>query len=35
MQKKDPAEFLQVWGRQCKIIIDPAIAAAADNPSVM
>ena len=34
-KKKDPAEFLQLWGRQCKIHIDPNIAAAADNPSIM
>ncbi len=33
--KKDPAEFLQLWGRQSKIHIDPAIAHAADNPSIM
>lgn len=34
-QKKDPAEFLQIWGRNVKIHIDANIAAAADNPSIM
>jgi len=33
--KKDPAEFLQIWGRQCKIHIDANVASAADNPSIM
>ncbi|CAF0935138.1 unnamed protein product [Brachionus calyciflorus] len=33
--KKDPAQFLQVWGRKAKIHIDPSVASAADNPSIM
>jgi len=33
--KKDPAEFLQVWGIQSKIHIDASLAQAADNPSIM
>lgn len=34
-QKKDPAQFLQVWGCKAKIHIDPNVASAADNPSIM
>jgi hypothetical protein len=34
-KKKDPAEFMQVWGRKSIIHMDPAIAQAADNPSIM
>ncbi|RMZ96342.1 CLK4-associating serine arginine rich, partial [Brachionus plicatilis] len=33
--KKDPAQFLQVWGCKAKIHIDPNVASAADNPSIM
>ncbi len=33
--KGDPAQFLQIHGRQAKIHIDPAIAAAADSPATM
>ncbi|XP_064484050.1 CLK4-associating serine/arginine rich protein-like isoform X2 [Ornithodoros turicata] len=33
--KQDPAQFLQVHGRQCKIHLDPAIAQAADSPATM
>ncbi|KAK9499038.1 hypothetical protein O3M35_003554 [Rhynocoris fuscipes] len=33
--KADPTQFLQVHGRQCKIHLDPAIAAAADSPANM
>jgi hypothetical protein len=35
LKKKDPAEFMQVWGRKSIIHVDPAIALAADNPSIM
>lgn len=31
LQKADPTQFLQVHGRQCKIHLDPVIAAAADS----
>ncbi|XP_056645996.1 CLK4-associating serine/arginine rich protein isoform X1 [Diorhabda sublineata] len=33
--KADPTQFLQIHGRQCKIHIDPNIAAAADNAVMM
>ncbi|XP_049825383.1 CLK4-associating serine/arginine rich protein [Aethina tumida] len=33
--KADPTQFLQVHGRQCKIHLDPAIAAAADSAVMM
>ena len=33
--KQDPAQFLQAYGRPCKIHIDAAIAAAADSPANM
>lgn len=33
--KADPTQFLQVHGRQCKIHLDPVIAAAADGPATM
>ena len=33
--KQDPAQFLQVHGRPCRIHIDVAIAAAADSPANM
>ncbi|KAJ3657944.1 hypothetical protein Zmor_009719 [Zophobas morio] len=33
--KADPTQFLQVHGRQCKIHLDPSIAAAADSASAM
>ena len=29
--KADPAQFMQVHGRACRIHIDPQITAAADN----
>ncbi|CAF1311337.1 unnamed protein product [Adineta steineri] len=29
--KRDPAEFLQIWGRPAKIHLDPAIATAAES----
>jgi hypothetical protein len=34
-QKADPTQFLQIHGRQCKIHLDPSIAAAADSASAM
>ena len=34
-QKLDPNQFLQVHGRQCKIHLDPAVAAAAEAPATM
>ncbi|KAK9721443.1 Alternative splicing regulator [Popillia japonica] len=33
--KADPTQFLQLHGRQCKIHLDPAVAAAADSPAAM
>ncbi|KAK9870033.1 hypothetical protein WA026_006128 [Henosepilachna vigintioctopunctata] len=33
--KADPTQFLQVHGRQCKVHLDPAIAAAADSATAM
>lgn len=33
--KADPTQFLQVHGRQSKIFLDPAIAAAADSATTM
>uniref|UniRef100_A0A1E1XRP2 Putative splicing factor arginine/serine-rich n=1 Tax=Amblyomma sculptum TaxID=1581419 RepID=A0A1E1XRP2_AMBSC len=33
--KQDPAQFLQLHGRRCKIHIDLAIAQAADSPATM
>uniref|UniRef100_T1I1J4 DRY_EERY domain-containing protein n=1 Tax=Rhodnius prolixus TaxID=13249 RepID=T1I1J4_RHOPR len=33
--KADPTQFLQVHGRQCKVHLDPAIAAAGDSPANM
>ena len=30
-QKRDQAEFLQIWGRPAKIHLDPTIAAAAES----
>ncbi|RZC40432.1 CLK4-associating serine/arginine rich protein, partial [Asbolus verrucosus] len=33
--KADPTQFLQIHGRQCKIHLDPSIAAAADSASAM
>ncbi|KAL1489798.1 hypothetical protein ABEB36_013730 [Hypothenemus hampei] len=33
--KADPTQFLQIHGRQCKIHLDPAIAAAADSAVMM
>ncbi|KAJ8919513.1 hypothetical protein NQ315_002134 [Exocentrus adspersus] len=33
--KADPTQFLQVHGRQCKIHLDPSIAAAADSAVMM
>uniref|UniRef100_A0A1E1X4U9 Putative splicing factor arginine/serine-rich n=1 Tax=Amblyomma aureolatum TaxID=187763 RepID=A0A1E1X4U9_9ACAR len=33
--KQDPAQFLQLHGRRCKIHIDLAIAQAADSPTTM
>lgn len=33
--KQDPAQFLQLHGRRCRIHIDPAIAQAADSPAAM
>lgn len=33
--KQDPAQFLQVHGRPCKIHLDPAVALAADSPATM
>ena len=32
LQKKDPAQFLQVHGRAYKIHLDPAVALAAESP---
>ncbi|XP_061300090.1 LOW QUALITY PROTEIN: CLK4-associating serine/arginine rich protein-like [Pezoporus flaviventris] len=32
LQKKDPAQFLQVHGRACKIHLDSAVALAAESP---
>ncbi|CAJ0955843.1 unnamed protein product [Ranitomeya imitator] len=32
LQKKDPAQFLQVHGRFCKIHLDSAVALAAESP---
>ncbi|CAF0958562.1 unnamed protein product [Adineta ricciae] len=29
--KRDPAEFLQIWGRPAKIHLDPAVATAAES----
>ncbi|XP_067138242.1 CLK4-associating serine/arginine rich protein isoform X2 [Centruroides vittatus] len=34
-EKIDPAQFLQVHGRPCKIHLDPAVALAADSPATM
>ena len=31
-QKKDPAQFLQVHGRACKVHLDSAVALAAESP---
>lgn len=33
--KADPTQFLQIHGRQCKIHLDPAVAAAADSAVMM
>ncbi|CAH1124175.1 unnamed protein product [Ceutorhynchus assimilis] len=33
--KADPTQFLQIHGRQCKIHLDPVIAAAADSAVMM
>ncbi|XP_022242303.1 CLK4-associating serine/arginine rich protein-like isoform X2 [Limulus polyphemus] len=33
--KLDPAQFLQVHGRPCKIHLDPTVAQAADSPATM
>ncbi|ENN78801.1 hypothetical protein YQE_04738, partial [Dendroctonus ponderosae] len=33
--KADPTQFLQVHGRQCKVHLDPVIAAAADSAVMM
>ncbi|GBP34930.1 hypothetical protein EVAR_26521_1 [Eumeta japonica] len=33
--KAEPTQFLQLHGRQCKIHLDPAIAAAGDSPAIM
>lgn len=33
--KSDPTQFLQLYGRPCKIHLDPAIAAAGDSPANM
>ena len=32
LQKKDPAQFLQVHGRACKVHLDSAVALAAESP---
>ncbi|XP_050300997.1 CLK4-associating serine/arginine rich protein isoform X2 [Anthonomus grandis grandis] len=33
--KADPTQFLQIHGRQCRIHLDPAVAAAADSAVMM
>ncbi|XP_022913306.1 CLK4-associating serine/arginine rich protein [Onthophagus taurus] len=33
--RADPTQFLQLHGRQCKIHLDPNVAAAADSPAAM
>ncbi|VVC94416.1 unnamed protein product [Leptidea sinapis] len=33
--KADPTQFLQIHGRPCKVILDPAVAAAGEGPAIM
>ncbi|XP_026493997.2 CLK4-associating serine/arginine rich protein [Vanessa tameamea] len=33
--KAEPTQFLQLHGRQCKIHLDPAVAAAGEGPAIM
>lgn len=35
LQKADPTQFIQIYGRRCKIHLDPAIAAAGESPAIM
>lgn len=33
--KADPTQFIQLYGRPCKIHLDPVVAAAGDSPAIM
>lgn len=34
-QKADPTQFIQIYGRKCKINLDPAVENPGENPTIM